>query len=95
MGKNYSREFKEEVCKQIVENGETAPNVCLELDLKENTVYSWLKSYRERGGKPFVGSGNIKPEEVDFKRLQKENRELKEEVEILKKAAAYFARSVR
>jgi len=43
----------------------------------------------------FVGSGNIKPEEAEMKRLQRENKELREEVEILKKAAAYFARTVK
>ena len=43
----------------------------------------------------FVGSGNIKPEEAEMKRLQRENKELREEVEILKKAAANFARTVK
>lgn len=43
----------------------------------------------------FVGSRNIKPEEAEMKRLQRENKELREEVEILKKAAAYFARTVK
>ena len=58
-------------------------------------MYNWLNSYRARNGMAFVGSGNIKPEEAEMKRLQRENKELREEVEILKKAAAYFARTVK
>ncbi len=92
---NYSTEYKEEICKRIIEGKEKIPYVCAEQDLSIHTVRSWIKTYKERDGKPFVGSGNIKPEEAEMRRLAKENRELKEEIEILKKAAAYFARSVK
>lgn len=92
---NYSREYKEEICKRIVNDGEKVSHVCAEQNLVENTVRSWLKIYKERSAQAFVGSGNIRPEDVELKRLQKENRELREENEILKKAAAYFARNVR
>jgi transposase len=40
-----------------------------------------------------VGSSHIKPEDEAFKKLQKENKELKEKNEILKKAVAYFAKN--
>ena len=95
MGKVYSPEFKGQVCKRIIEGGEKVSQISIELDLHENTIYNWLNSYRARNGKAFVGSGNIKPEESEMKRLQWENKELREEVEILKKAAAYFARTVK
>lgn len=86
----YSPEFKGQVCKRINEGGEKVSQISLELDLHENTIYNWLNSYRTRNGMAFVDSGNIKPEEAEMKRLQRENKELREEVEILKKAAAYF-----
>lgn len=95
MGKVYSKEYKEQVCKRIIEGGEKASQVSLELDLHENTVYNWVRTYKDRNGRAFVGSGNIKPEEADIKRLQREIKELQEENEILKKAAAYFARTVK
>jgi transposase len=63
------------------------------LGLNENTLHSWLKRYRQNSTTPFVGSGHIKGEDVELKRLQRENRELREENEILKKAAAYFAKN--
>lgn len=92
---NYSPEYKAEICRRILDNEEKVSHVCAEQNLVENTVRSWLRSYKEREGKPFVGSGNIKPEEAEMRRLQKEVRELREENEILKKAAAYFARNVK
>ena len=41
---------------------------------------------------PFVGSGRILPENEETVRLKRENKELREENEFLKKAAAYFAK---
>jgi transposase len=92
---NYSSEYKAEICRRILDGGEKVSNVSAEQNLVENTVRSWLRSYKERDGKSFVGSGNTKPEEAEMRRLQKEVRELLEENEILKKAAAYFARNVK
>ena len=93
MGKVYDAAYKLEVCKRVVEGGETVPSVSLELGVNENTIYTWVGRYRRNNKTPFVGSGNIRPEEVEMKRLQRENRELREENEILKKAAAYFAKN--
>lgn len=95
MGKVYSREYKEQVCKRIIEGEEKVSQVSLELELHENTVYNWVRFYKERSGGAFVGSGNIRSEEAEMKRLQREIKELQEENEILKKAAAYFARTVK
>ncbi len=44
------------------------------------------------GEAAFVGKGNLRPEEAKIKKLQKENEELRQQIEILKKAAAYFAK---
>ena len=85
MRKVYSPEYKGQICKRIVEGGEKVSHVCMELDLRRNTVHNWVRSYKDRNGKPFVGSGNIKPEEAELKRLQREVKELREENEILKK----------
>ncbi len=93
--KTYSKEYKEEICKRILEHGEKVSHVCAEQDLVECTVRSWLRTYKARDGRPFVGSGNTPPEEAELRRLQRENRELREENEILKKAAAYFAKTVK
>jgi len=93
MGKNYDAAYKAEVCKRAVEGGETVAALGRELGISDNTLYTWVNRYRQNNIAPFVGSGHIKPEDLEIKRLQRENRELREELEILKKAAAYFAKN--
>jgi transposase len=95
MGKVYDTAYKTEVCQRVVDGGEMVSSVSRELGISENTVYTWVGRYRRNSVVPFVGSGNVRPEEAEMKRLQRENRELREEVEILKKAAAYFAKNQR
>ena len=95
MGKNYSPEYKVEFCKRIIDGGEKVVEVCRETGVLENTAYSWVARYQENREKPFSGSGHIKAEDVETKKLQKDLKEAREEIEILKKAAAYFARSVK
>jgi len=95
MGTRYSKEFKIAAVKRVDKTGRSVAAVAAELGINENTLHGWRKKYREDPQNAFVGSGNLKPEDLDFKRLQRENRELKEENEILKKAATYFAKNQR
>lgn len=91
--KKYDMEYKREVCKRIVGDGESTAQVARELGISADTVYTWVSRYRQHGDKSFPGSGRIAPDDAEMKRLQRENRELREENEILKKAAAYFAKN--
>jgi transposase len=54
-----------------------------------------MRRYRQNSEKPFVGSGRVLPENEEMVRLKQENKNLREENEILKKAAAYFAKNQR
>jgi len=81
------------VCKRVVEDGEAVSPISRELGISDSTLYAWVSRYRQNSVVPFVGGGHIKPEDVEYKRLLHENRELREENEILKKAAAYFAKN--
>ena len=93
MGKVYDTAYKAEVCNRAVKGGESVASLSRELGISENTLYTWVSRYRQNSATPFVGSGHIKPEDVELKRLLHENLELREENEILKKAAAYFAKN--
>ena len=93
MGKVYDASYKTQVCKRVASSGESAAAVGRELGIKENTIHTWMRRYRENSINPFSGSGHIKAEDEENKRLMRENRELREENEILKKAAAYFAKN--
>jgi len=92
MSKKYDPAYKLEVCKTIESGTATVAELSREIGISENTLYTWMRRYRENQEKPFVGSGRILPENEEMVRLRKENRNLKEENEILKKAAAYFAK---
>jgi len=91
--KQYSSEFKIEAVKRIERTGESVNKVAEELGVKPTTMHGWVKKYKESPEAPFPGSGNLKPEDEKLRKLERELRELREENEILKKAAAYFAKN--
>ena len=93
MLKQYSAEFKMEAVRRIEKTGEPAAKVASELGVNKNTMYGWVKRYREKPVIPFPGSGKLSPEDEKVRKLEREIRELREENEILKKAAAYFAKN--
>jgi len=93
MGKVYDPAYKKEICKQIASGEYTVVQMHHETGISENTLYIWMRRYRENKEKPFVGSGHILPENEEIVKLRRENKLLQEEVEILKKAAAYFAKN--
>lgn len=95
MNKQYSAEFKLEAVKRIDRTGESVSKVAADLGVKLTTMQGWVKKYKESPKAPFPGSGNLSPEDEKLRKLERENRELKEEVEILKKAAAFFAKNLK
>lgn len=94
MGKQqYSAEFKIEAVKRLERTGEPVTKVARELGIKPTTLHGWVSKYKNSTEAPFPGSGHLKPEDEKLRKLEKENKDLREENEILKKAAAYFARN--
>jgi transposase len=88
----YSDEYKRNAVKMHVEDGKSMAAVSRELGIGENTVRTWVDAIKEHKGDAFVGSGHLHKEDAKIKALEKENRDLREENEILKKVAAIFAR---
>ena len=95
MNKQYSTEFKLEAVNRIERTGEPISKVVAELGVKPTTMQGWVNKYKQSPHSPFSGSGHLNPEDEKLKRLERENRDLKEEVEILKKAAAFFAKNLK
>lgn len=93
--KKYDKSFKFEVVRRAKELGHKVPDLSKELGISENTIYGWIGEYKKRGANAFPGSGNLKPEDEEMRRLRRENADLREENEILKKAAAYFAKNLK
>ena len=90
---NYTLEFKQEAVRQIEIEGKRQADVARELGVIEQTLHGWRKAHRQ--GKLAGASSNGQPisaEQMELSRVRAENARLKMEVEILKKATAYFAK---
>ena len=89
---NYTREFKTKACELVLKDGVKVKIVAEKLGINHIMLYRWIDEYKTYGDAAFIGKGNLRPEEAKLKQLQRENYELRQQVEILKKAAAYFAK---
>lgn len=89
----YDGTFKKEIAKLYLSNERSAQSLAHEIGVHENTIYKWAEQYRQDPAQAFPGSGNLKPEADEQRRLERRIRELEEENAILKKAAAYFAKN--
>lgn len=90
--RSFTPEFKARTVELIESSGRSIRDVCRELDLTESAVRRWVEQAEvDRGRKEGVTS----TEREELERLRRENRILKEEREILKKAAAFFATETR
>lgn len=91
--KRHDKNYKIEVVRRVSEQGQKVPDLAKELGIHENTIYKWIGEFKRDKINAFPGSGDLKPEDEELRRLKRENADLKEEVEILKKAAVYFAKN--
>jgi len=89
----YDATTKKEIAQVYLEGRRSAPSLAGELGVHVNTIYKWGEQYRSDPNNAFPGSGHMKPEEEELARTKRRVQELEEEVEILKKAAAYFAKN--
>ena len=89
----YNREFRQEAVKLVLEQHLSWAKAARQLSLPTSTLGNWIKAYQEGKlgeiGKAFRPLTEV---EMELTRVRKENSTLKIENEILKKAAAYFAR---
>jgi len=90
--KRYSREFKLEAVKLILEQGLTVTQASQDLGINGQMLSRWKKQYIEDSSFSFPGNGKLKPKDDELQRLRKEVARLREERNILKKAAAFFAK---
>jgi transposase len=91
--KKFDKAFKEQVVLRILAEESTVADAAKELDVHYTTVRDWVKFYKRDGDSSFPGSGHLKAEDDEIRKLRKQLADLKEENDILKKAAAYFAKN--
>ncbi len=90
--RKFGREFKIEAVRLIKERGVAVAQAARDLDVHENVLRKWVKELSADPAQAFPGAGQMKPEQLEVDRLRREVTKLKAERDILKKAAAYFAR---
>lgn len=91
--RSFSKEFKAEVVELVRQEGNTAASVARDLDLTETAVRDWVRQADVDDGRRSDGLTSSEREELA--RLRRENRVLREERDILKRATAFFARETR
>jgi transposase len=88
--KAYSKEFRESAVKMVLEQRRAVPEAARNLGVLESTLRYWLKTQKQRSG--VAESGEEKALRKRNRELEAENQKLRLEREILKKAAAFFAK---
>ncbi len=91
VNKSYSREFKEETLALVTKQGYSVKEAAEAVGVRPNQIYDWKKKFAdESSGVRLTGD-----ERAELLKLRKENKRLRMEKEILKKASAYFAKEMK
>lgn len=93
----YPKEFKLEAVRLLNEGAKPISEIAMQLDVKRTLLYRWRDELTDKGNEAFASNpGRPKTSQMsELSRLRQELRAVKEERDILKKAAAYFARDLR
>jgi transposase len=89
---NYTKKFKQDAVKLVLEQGYSCLEAARRLDVAGSNITRWVRQYRQDEQDLSEGGITRKELEVENRRLKKENKRLEMEREILKKAAAFFAK---
>lgn len=93
--RNFDPSFKLEVVKMIKEQALSVQHVCQSMNIGPTAIRRWLEQYdAEVSGQPGIGKP-LTPEQQRIRQLEQENRQLRGDVDILKKASAFFARELK
>ena len=90
--RRFTREFKLEAVKLIKDCGVSYAQAAQDLGVHPTQLRDWVKKFAEDPQHSFPGQGQMKPEQLEIAHLKREVTKLKAERDILKKAAAYFAK---
>ena len=89
---NYDKAFKIEAVRLVQMSGKSMSQVAKDLGVADSSLSRWCQEYGQLGQRAFVGSGHQQPDEEELRRLRRENEVLRQELAIVKKAAAIFLR---
>jgi transposase len=87
----YTAEFKREAVRLVTVHGYGVAEAARNLGLNATMLGRWKREQEAREDRAFPGKGRLSPDQEELHRLREENKRLRMEREILKKAAAFFA----
>jgi transposase len=90
--RSYTREFKLEAVRQIIEQNRPIAEVSRELGIGAGQLGQWKQQFLTDREEAFRGKGRLKVADEELRHLERENRQLRMELEFVKKTAAYFAK---
>jgi transposase len=90
--RTYTPEFKTQAVKLVTEQSYSVAEAARSLGISENLIRNWKQALLDQGEHAFPGPGRLSPQEQELARLRAENKRLLAERDILKKAAAFFAK---
>ena len=90
--RKFSREFKIEAVKLVRERGVSVAQAGRDLDVHENVLRKWVKEFGSDPAQAFPGHGQMKPEQIGDRAAAARGQQAEGERDILKKAAAFFAK---
>lgn len=92
-GQRHKKEFRDSTVQLVLNNEEKTSKIADDLDINIKTLYHWIRMYKKEHNIAIESSSSSTVKETtdeELKRLCKENKLLKQERDILKKATAYF-----
>ena len=90
--KKYTREFKQDAIRLVTEQGYRQTEAAKNLGIDRSMLVRWMREFQADESEAFRGNGKLTAEQEELRRLREENRRLKMERDILKKAATFFAK---
>lgn len=87
----FTKEFKQGVARMVVDEKKKGAEVARDLGVSQSSVTKWVRDYKQSGTNAFPGKGHLTPEDEKIRKLEKENRLLRMERDLLKKTMGLFA----
>lgn len=93
--RSFDAAFKLQVARMVLDHGLSVGQVCRDMDVGETAVRRWVSQLEaEQSGESGMGRP-LTPEQQRIRQLEAENRQLREDNVLLKKASAFFARELK
>ena len=89
--RQFDKAYKVEAVRLVTQDHRPLAAVARDLGIGENVLRRWKQQFTDDHENAFVGTGNLSSEQTELRRLQRENADLREERDILKKAISVFS----